>query len=118
MDTGKTLIARMQTHVAHWLVSGPATPLILTGTLAFAGLSAAALNEATETHGQPAHSYPSNCHPDPDGDGHLVCYVNASQLPVYSQGYCRPDSDSNGRYVCYVDPSGYPLGVGTSAGGD
>ncbi|MDB5058046.1 MAG: hypothetical protein JWO59_1518, partial [Chloroflexi bacterium] len=31
---------------------------------------------------------------------------------------CRPDSDSNGRYVCYVDPSGYPLGVGTSAGGD
>jgi len=114
MDTGKKLSAWMRTHVARGLVSGPATPLILTGTLAFAGLSAAALNAAPDRGGQLTPSYPSNCHPDPDGDGHLVCYVKASQLPSYSQGNCSPYPSVDGRFVCYIDPSNLPSG--TSAG--
>jgi hypothetical protein len=114
MNTGKMLVAQMRKHVARGLVSGPATPLILTGTLAFAGLSAAALNAAPDRDGQPAPSYPSNCHPDPDGDGNLVCVIDSSQLSAYSQGYCHSDTDSNGQLVCYINPSYLPSGTSSN----
>ncbi|HWE61065.1 MAG TPA: hypothetical protein VHB98_05090 [Chloroflexota bacterium] len=110
MDRENTLVARLQMHVARWLAKGSASPLILAGTLALAGLGAGALSGTPGGHGQQSPnpavgtSAPTgNCHPDPDGDGHLVCYIDASQLPRYANEFCRPDPDGDGHFVCYID---------------
>jgi hypothetical protein len=102
----------MQIRLARLLAKRMATPVILAGTLALAGLGAAALNDASSGHGQqnpnlivgtPIQQMVQNgyCIPDPDGDGHLKCWINASQLPAFANADCHPDGDYH--FVCYID---------------
>jgi hypothetical protein len=115
MGIGKQLADSVGPRLARLLVTRPATPLILTGTLAVAGLGAAALNPA---HGhqipspsvQPAaldlsspHTF---CRPDPDGDGHTECHILATQVSTVPNLGCYADPDGDGTYICYyaTDP--------------
>jgi hypothetical protein len=115
MDTRMTLAARMQTHIARLLAKGPASPLILTGTLAFAGLGGAALQPrpgSQQPHavigaGRQMPTYPSGqCRPDPDGDGHILCYLDSSQVAAYPDGHCFANPDGDGHFMCYFDGDG------------
>jgi hypothetical protein len=103
MYTAKALAEGIQGHVVRWLVKGPGASWVVAGTMAFAGLSAAALN-APATH--PDSSYGtssstmqvtySGCWSDPDGDGHIFCdsSVSISNLPA-SFGDCSNGYDGN-----------------------
>ncbi len=110
MGTRK-LVARIEPRLARLLASRPATPIILTGTLALAGLGAGILTPAAAQHSQvqvvqiPAlqlSSWHTFCGPDPDGDGHVVCHILASQVAaVPNLGCSGPDPDHDGTYICY-----------------
>lgn len=114
MDTGSTWVERMRLRLARWLVKGPASPLIVTGTLALATLGGAALS-AGPGHAQPvpqnviaptdqtAPAYPAGCYADPDGDGTIKCdgSMSISSLPA-SLGHCWTDQDfdSSSLIIC------------------
>ncbi len=109
MGIGRTLVDWMELRLARLLATRPATPLILTGTLALAGLGAAATNPVM-VHQSPvpavgtvqAPGYPnSSCYADPDGDGSTVCHIPASQVSNYPAAFCRLDWDEDGTYVCH-----------------
>jgi hypothetical protein len=86
--------------------------LIVAGTLAFAGFGAAALNAAPDGRdlspsaviGTTGQSYPSNCHPDPDGDGNLVCQIAVSQVSAYPNADCDAIADGSGMVTCWIHP--------------
>jgi hypothetical protein len=111
MEAKRTVFGRAQQCLARALVRRSATPLILAGTLALAGFGAASLGSTPSTSitpvpivtTPPVPAYPSSCFPDPDGDGHTVCYLTQSQMqtPNYAGGYCHPDPDGDGHFVCY-----------------
>ena len=97
----KALAVGIRGHVVRWLVKGPGASWVVAGTLAFAGLSAAALNAPT------AHTENgvgtatmqvtyTGCWADPDGDGHIFCdsSVSISSLPA-SFGDCSNGYDGN-----------------------
>jgi hypothetical protein len=84
---------------------------IVAGTLALAGLGAAALNPTPSQHTPYSvhtvipvqalvYSGP-NCFLDPDGDGSTVCYIDPGQLSSYPGGHCHPDPDGDGHLVCH-----------------
>jgi hypothetical protein len=45
--------------------------------------------------------------PDPDGDGHTVCHILASQVNTIPNLGCYVDPDGDGTYICYyaTDPT-------------
>jgi hypothetical protein len=99
----------MELRLARFLATRPARPLILTGTLALAGLGAAATNPGM-VHQIPvpaastvqAPLFPNtSCYADPDGDGSLVCHIPASLVSNYPTAYCHLDWDEDGTYVCH-----------------
>ena len=116
MGTGKKLMDLLKLNAARALAARSASPLILSGTLAFAGLSAVAL---TPTHvsltpspvtqgpllqlGDP-HTF---CMPDPSGNGHTICHVLASQKDLVPNLGCSADPDGDGTFICeyLTDPS-------------
>lgn len=107
MGIGRTLLDWMELRLARFLATRPATPLILTGTLALAGLGAAATNPVT-LHQSPAATtvltpiFPNtSCYADPDGDGTLVCHIPANLVSNYPTAYCHLDWDGDGSYVCH-----------------
>jgi hypothetical protein len=116
MYIGKTLGSWLELHVARVLATRPATPLILVGTMAVAGLGAAATN-ATTVHQAPGsvvrtsslllNSPHTFCYPDPDGDGHTVCHILASQVATVPNLGCSADPDGDGTFICYyaTDPT-------------
>jgi len=79
--------------------------LILVGTLAFAGFGAAAIAAPT-THQAPQpvvmasgmllSDHYTFCTPDPDGDGHTICHVLASQVSTVPNLGCSSDPDGDG----------------------
>ena len=116
MSIGTKLVGYVEMHLSRALVAKPATPLILAGTMALAGFGAAAVAAPT-THQapQPAvraaglilndlHTF---CTPDPDGDGHTICHVLASQVSTVPNLGCSPDPDGDGTFICYyaTDPT-------------
>jgi hypothetical protein len=115
MYTGKSLVKGLELRLARTLAARPAGPMILAGTLAVAGLGAATLNPIQ------AHRAPSSvsttptldlssphtfCYSDPDGDGHYVCHILASQVNTIPNLGCTADSDGDGTYICWyaTDP--------------
>jgi hypothetical protein len=103
------LFAGMKQHTIRFFLKGPGPSVLLAGTLAAAGLGAAALNQpagASVPQDQgvvvPA-SLPSSfdCFNDPDGDGTIKCpsSVPISQLPT-TWGTCQPDLYGDGLTVC------------------
>jgi hypothetical protein len=111
--SGKSMATWITVHVARGLVKGPMPSVITAGTFALAGFAGAALT-AQGQHVQSSPTVPpgltapayntANCYPDPDGDGHLVCHIDRSQLPSYNNGNCYADPDGDGHLVCYVNP--------------
>ena len=116
MGTEKTLISRLELGVARMLATRGATPAILVGTLAVAGLGAAAMNPAT-LHQAPSplrvsstlllNSPHTFCEPDPDGDGHTICHILASQVSTVPNLGCYADPDGDGTFICFyaTDPT-------------
>ncbi len=115
MSTGYTAVRWLKLHVASALVTRSATPLILVGTLAVASFGAAALNPATAQHIQsPVVQTPgllldsphTFCYADPDGDGHTICHILASQVSTIPNLGCSADPDGDGTFICYygTDP--------------
>lgn len=115
MEIGKKLVGRLETQVARVLAARSATPVILMGTMAVAGFGAAAANPA-RVHQAPSpvvrtssldlsspHTF---CYADPDGDGHYVCHILASQVSTIPNLGCSADSDGDGTFICYyaTDP--------------
>ena len=116
MGIGKRLVGRLETQAARVLAMRSATPLILMGTMAVAGFGAAAANPAT-FHQAPnsvartttldlsaPHTF---CYPDPDGDGHTVCHILASQVSTVPNLGCSADPDGDCTFICYyaTDPT-------------
>ncbi|MGH2390458.1 MAG: hypothetical protein ACRDIE_19835 [Chloroflexota bacterium] len=106
----------LERHLARMLVKRAAPQIILAGTLAFAGFSAAALNPmgvhqtqspavraSTLQIGGP-HTF---CYSDPDGDGHTICHILASQVSTVPNLGCSADPDGDGTFICYykTDPT-------------
>jgi hypothetical protein len=90
--------------------------VILVSSLAVAGLGAAALNPATVQRnpspvvGTPAlilNSPHTFCYADPDGDGHTICHILASQVSTVPNLGCYADQDGDGTFICYyaTDPT-------------
>jgi hypothetical protein len=112
MSRGKKMVDWLRVHVSRALVTRPATPLILVGTLALAGFAAAAANP-TSTQRSPIlvqqtptldlSSARTFCMPDPDGDGHTVCHILASQVSTIPNLGCSADPDGDGTFICYYD---------------
>ena len=110
MGTGKRLVDYLEMHVARVLVTRHATPLILAGTMAVAGFGAAAMN-STKVHQAPSplvqtpalilNSPHTFCYPDPDGNGHTVCHILASQVSTVPNLGCSADPDGDGTFICY-----------------
>jgi hypothetical protein len=109
MGIGRTVVNWTKLRLARFLATRLATPLILTGTLALAGLGAVATNPVT-AHQSPTPvvettqtpTYPNaSCYSDPDGDGSTVCHIPASQVGNYPNAYCHLDWDEDGTYVCH-----------------
>ncbi len=115
MGIGTKLVGRLETQVARVLATKPATPFILVGTMAVAGIGAAAMNPTM------AHQAPSSmarastllltsphtfCYSDPDGDGHTICHILASQVSTIPNLGCSADPDGDGTAICYyaTDP--------------
>jgi hypothetical protein len=109
MYVRKALVAGIQRHTVRWFLKGPGSSLMIVGTLALAGLGAAALNSPA---GAVAPSVPSTlapsdlpiaygCFNDLDGDGTIKCdaSVPIAQLPA-AWGTCRVDLYGDGLTVC------------------
>ncbi|MDB5074638.1 MAG: hypothetical protein JWO42_817 [Chloroflexi bacterium] len=116
MGSSKKLVDRLGINLARVLAMRAATPVILSGTLAVAAFGAAALNPAS-LH-QASHAAVRTpllvldaprtfCEPDPDGDGHTICHVTASQVSIVPNLGCFADPDGDGTFVCYyaTDPT-------------
>ncbi len=116
MGIGRTLVSQLELHLARMLAARPAAPLILAGTMALAGFGAAATNP-TIAHPVPSpvattptldlsspHTF---CMPDPDGDGHTICHILASQVSTIPNLGCYADPDGDGTFICYyaTDPA-------------
>jgi hypothetical protein len=97
--------------VARLLATRGATPLLLTGTLALAGLSAAAMQSRDQQHEQvvvPSTttgptldlSAPRTICYTPDADGHIICHILATQVHTVPNLGCHPDPDGDGIYIC------------------
>jgi hypothetical protein len=110
MRSGKQLVESVKCQVARALATRPAPPLILTGTLALAGLSAVAMSPV-QHHQQvtrlvaPAGvldlSAPRTfCRPDESGSGHTFCHILASQRNTVPNLGCFDDPDGDGTLVC------------------
>ncbi len=109
MYAQQALIAELQKHMVRFFLKGPGSSLMLAGTLALAGLGAAALNGPAAAPVQQEQrviapsSLPSayGCFSDPDGDGTIKCgsSVQISTLPP-SWGTCRLDLYGDGLTVC------------------
>jgi hypothetical protein len=111
----------MRTPIATWLpptvarllATRAAAPLILTGTLALAGLSAAAMQPtgvqhspllvpSTAVSGTLDLSAPRTfCYANPDGNGPWSCHILASQVNTVPNLGCHPDPDGDGTYICF-----------------
>ena len=116
MGTGSTVFGWVGVHVARVLATRPASPVILVGSLAIAGLGAAAMNPAkiqqnpSPVVGTPTlnlNSPHTFCYSDPDGDGHTVCHILASQVSTVPNLGCTADQDGDGTYICWyaTDPT-------------
>jgi hypothetical protein len=116
MAIGTKLVGWLELRLARTLATRAATPLILAGTLAVAGFGAAGVNPA-QVHQAPSpavrtpalllsspHTF---CEPDPDGDGHTVCHILASQVSTVPNLGCSADPDGDGTFICYyaTDPT-------------
>jgi hypothetical protein len=110
MAAVKRLLKEMETRTFVWLARSRMSSLMIVGTLAAAGLGAAALGGQSSTPGtlgqalitpstQPISAY--GCNNDPDGDGHIFCdgSVAIAQLPA-SFGHCHADPYVGLRIVC------------------
>ena len=87
MGIGKVVVGWTTLHLARFLATKVATPLILTGTLALAG--AGAMGTPIAIHQSP--TYPnSSCHPSWYGDGSVACRIPDSQVGAYPNAYCYP----------------------------
>jgi hypothetical protein len=109
MYVRQALVAGMQKLAVRCFLKGPGSSVLLAGTLALAGLGAAAL---TQPAGAPVHldrpagapsTLPSDygCFNDPDGDGTIKCgsSVSISSLPA-AWGQCHADLYGDGLTVC------------------
>ena len=109
MGIGKSLVGWTALHLARFLATRPATPLILTGTMALAAFGATATNPTTIQQSPTAvvvttqaPTYPNaSCYADPDGDGSTVCHIPASLVSSYPNAYCHADWDGDGTFVCH-----------------
>jgi hypothetical protein len=109
MYVRKALVAGMQKLTVRCFLKGPGSSLMIAGTLALAGLGAAALNSPAGASVQLDRGTvaPSNlpsaygCFNDPDGDGTIKCgsSVLISKLPA-AWGNCRADLYGDGLTVC------------------
>lgn len=115
MGQGTQLRGWVARRMARALVSRPATPVIVVGTLALAGVGAAAMaptQSSVVSHtvvGTPALDLSSPhtfCIADPDGDGHTICHILASQVATVPNLGCIGDQDGDGTYICWyaTDP--------------
>jgi hypothetical protein len=111
MGISRKLARRLEIGLARVLAPRAASPVILVGTLAFAGMGAAALNGPTASQVSRLVHTPSLvldgphtfCRPDPDGDGHTVCHVLANQTLTVPNLGCYSDPDGDGTFICYYD---------------
>jgi hypothetical protein len=99
MAAVKRLLKDMETRMLVWLARSRMSSVMIVGTLAAAGLGAAALSAQPTTSAQQKEAVVSSsvqpmsaygCHNDPDGDGHIFCDGSTpiSQLPA-SYGQCH-----------------------------
>jgi hypothetical protein len=110
MRSSKQVVERAKLKVARALATRPATPLILTGTLALAGLSAAAMRPMPQHQQVIRVVVPSGvldlgaartfCMPDQTGSGHTFCHILASQRDTVPNLGCFDDPDGDGTLVC------------------
>jgi hypothetical protein len=116
MGSSTQLVGWLESRLARALASRSATPVILAGTMAFAGLGAAAMN-TTKVHQAPSPAVRASvltltsprtfCYPDPDGDGHTICHILESQISTVPNMGCYADPDGDGTFICYFasDPA-------------
>jgi hypothetical protein len=112
MGSRTKTVGWFERHLARTLVKRAAPQVILVGTLAFAGLSAAALNP-TGAHQAPSPAVRAStlqiggphtfCYADPDGDGHTICHILASQVSTVPNLGCSVDPDGDGTFICYYE---------------
>jgi hypothetical protein len=112
MAAVKRLLKDMETRTLVWLARGRTSSFVIVGTLAAAGLGAAALSAQPSTSAQQKEPVVSSatlsmsaygCYNDPDGDGHIFCdgSVPITKLPA-SYGQCRVRSyyEAGSRIIC------------------
>ena len=103
------LVGGMQKLTVRFFLKGPGSSVLLAGTLALAGLGAAALKQpaGASVPLAPSAGAPSTlpaaygCFNDPDGDGTIKCgsSVSIAALPV-AWGQCHANLYGDGLTVC------------------
>jgi hypothetical protein len=117
MGTVRRWLKSGEQHTLVWLARSRASSFVIVGTLAAAGLGAAAVSgqsSATAAHQpryiltiipmQPMAFY--GCSPDPDSDGHSFCDGSTpiAQLPAsFGQCLARPYYEAGSRIICRDD---------------
>ena len=105
----EALVAGMHRFAVRCFLKGPGPSVLIAGTLALAGVGAAALNQSSgapvplDRQGGTTSLSPSayGCFNDPDGDGTIKCgsSVSIATLPA-AWGQCSPDLYGDGLTVC------------------
>lgn len=107
MGIGKSLVDWTQVHLARFLATRPATPLILAGTLALAATGAVATTPSPAPQSPtavvqttPPPLFPAaNC--NAVWNGFTVCQIPANQVTLYIIAYgCYQPWHGEDRYVC------------------
>ena len=97
MGIGKVVAGWTTLHLARFLATKVATPVILTGTVALAG--AGAMLSPISLHQTP--TYPnSSCHSLWSGDDDTICQIPASQVASYPNARCLPSWQQSGTDIC------------------
>lgn len=95
MGIGKVVVGWTKLHLARFLATKVATPLILTGTLALAAGGAVAT-----TPTQQIPTYPnSSCHTN--WYGGIACRIPAGQVASYPNAHCHPSWRHPGMDICH-----------------
>jgi hypothetical protein len=97
MGIGKVVAGWTTLHLARFLATKVATPVLLTGTVALAGVGA----RLSPTSLPQSPTYPNgSCHTAWYSDDDTLCAMPASQVAAYPNARCDPSWQQPGTDIC------------------
>jgi hypothetical protein len=97
MGIGKVVADWTTLHLARFLATNVATPVLLTGTVALAGFGA----RISPISLPQSPTYPnSSCHTAWSGADDTLCAIPVSQVAAYPNARCEPSWQQSGTDLC------------------